>query len=279
MCAGGCVPNSTAEDTAAGAQLRPEAASVQENQQRDRDWEHWPGRKGGDDGIRHRLRALFSATDDDGLEARIAEKGREIEEHADQLQATIGDLERREARAAQLRIAVEEMLRQGSAELDERHAGLTQLSLELGAREERIRADERDIAVRKQELGAVELRRAAVERREAVASQREAELDRTAADLEERERTVSEHHDGAPGSLVSLTRVPAGASQFDGSLLLLGSPAGYAMIDRPDVVVTAGSSIQSGGLTYSVIRVGRSPLVGDRRCWAYLEAAGSPPAA
>ena len=250
---------------------------MQENQRSDRDWEHWPGRKGGDDGIRHRLLALFSATDDDALEARIAEKGREIEEHADQLQATISDLERREARAAQLRTAVEEMLRQGSAELDERHAGLTQLSLDLAAREERIRADERDIAVRKQELGAVELRRAAVERREAVSSQREAELDRIAADLDERERELVNRQESAPGSLVSLARVPESPSPFEGSVMLLGSPAGYRMIERLDVIGPVGATIDSDGISYSVVRVGRSPLVGDRRCWAYLEVAGSLP--
>jgi hypothetical protein len=262
---------------AAGAQLHPEATTVQEHQRSDRDWEHWPGRKGGDDGIRHRLLALFSATDNDELEARIEEKGREIEEHADQLQATISDLERREARAAQLRTAVEEMLRQGSAELDERHAALTQLSLDLAAREERIRADERDIAVRKQELGAVELRRAAVERREAVSAQREAELDRIAAALDERERELVERQERASGSLVALTRVPDSSSPHDGSVLLFGSPAGYRLIDRPDTVVAVGATIQSEGISYAVVRVGPSPLVGDRRCWAYLEVAGSPP--
>lgn len=259
---------------AAGAQLRPEATTVQEHERSDRDWEHWPGRKGGDDGIRHRLLALFSSTDDDELEARITEKGREIEEHADQLQATISDLERREVRAAQLRTAVEEMLRQGSAELDERHTRLTQLSLDLAAREERIRADERDIAVRKQELGAVELRRAAVERREAVSSQREAELDRIAADLGERD--VVERQERASGSLVSLTRVPDSSLPFEGSVLLFGSPAGYRMIERPDVIVPVGAGIHTAGISYSVVRVGRSPLVGDRRCWAYLEVADSP---
>ncbi len=162
---------------------------MHEDPRSDRDWEYWPGRRlDADEGIRRRLRALFSATDDESMiEARIEETGREIEEHTDQLQATIADLERREERAAQLRSAVEEMLRLGSAELDERHADLTKLSLELAAREERVRADERDVAVRKQELGAVELRRAAVERREAVAAEREAMLEHLAHDLADRE--------------------------------------------------------------------------------------------
>ena len=89
-----------------------------------------------DDGIRHRLRALFSATDDEAVEALIAERGREIEEQTERLQATIADLERREEQTARLRSAVEEMLRHGSAELDERHAELAALAVELRAREE-----------------------------------------------------------------------------------------------------------------------------------------------
>jgi len=264
---------------AAGAQPPfPEAATVQEDQRGDRDWEHWPGRKGGDDGIRHRLRSLFSATDDDALEALIEERGREIEEHTDQLQATISDLERREARTAQLRTAVEEMLRQGSAELDERHAALTQLSLDLAAREETIRGNERDIAVRKQELGAVELRRAAVERREAAASEREAEIDRLAADLDARELHLEEVVEApATSNLAPLSPVPGDLSRFDGSVLLLGDHTGYRMIDRPGAVVPIGTTIVVEGSESVVVRVGRSPLPDDRRGWAYLEVAGPAP--
>lgn len=234
----------------------------------DRDWEHWPGRKAGDEGIRNRLRALFSATDDNAaIEALIDEKGREIEEHTDQLQATISDLERREARTGQLRSAVEEMLRQGSAELDERHAALTQLSLELAAREEKIRADERDIAVRKQELGAVELRRAAVERRENVAAVREAGLEQLTATIAVRESELGE---GAASTLTALPGRSKDAHAFEGNVLIV-THAGYRMIDRPGSVVAVGDAIEIDGTTFVVVRVGRSPLVGDRRCWVYTE--------
>jgi len=235
----------------------------------DRDWEHWPGRKPDDEGIRHRLRALFSSTDgDDALEARIEEKGREIEEHADQLQTTISDLERREARTGQLRTAVEEMLRQGSAELDERHAALTQLSTELAAREEAVRAGERDIAVRKQELGAVELRRAAVERREEVVSAREAELERITSALGEREHALTADRDG--GSIVAFPPSPDAAAGFEGTMLVLTDP-GYRMADRPDPPPSLGETVDIDGAGYRVVRTGRSPLPGDRRCWVYLE--------
>ena len=141
---------------------------MQGNPRGDREWEHWPGRKPPDEGIRHRLKALFAATDDEeAVDALISDRGREIEEQTERLQQTIESLERREEQAARLRSAVEEMLRHGSAELDERQAELAALAIELRAREEAVREQERDVALRKQELGAVELRRAAVERREA----------------------------------------------------------------------------------------------------------------
>ena len=245
---------------------------VHEEPESNRDWEHWPGRKSGDDGIRHRLKALFSATDGgDGLEARIEEKGLEIEEHADQLQATIGDLERREERTGQLRTAVEEMLRKGSAELDERHAGLTRLSLELAAREEAVRAAERDIAVRKQELGAVELRRAAVERREGLAAEREAELEQRAAELNDRERTLGDGKKGNATPLVALPAAEADAERLDGNVLFVTDHQGYRMLDRPGPAVPVGSAIEIDGSSYVVVRAGRSPLPGDRRRCTYVE--------
>jgi hypothetical protein len=206
---------------------------------------------------------LFSATEDDALEARIEEKGREIEEHADQLQATIADLERREARTAHLRTAVEEMLRQGSAELDERHASLTELSLDLASREEGVRAAERDIAVRKQELGAVELLRAAVERREAEVARREAEVERIASDLALHEREGSEPREQAQTD-------PA---PFDGTVLILSGISSYRMIDGPEAVLPVGAAITIEGSEHIVVRIGRSPLTDDRRCWTYVEPA------
>jgi hypothetical protein len=254
----------------AGAQPSGRQAAVHEDPQRHRDWEHWPGRKAPDEGIRRRLKALFSATEDATLEARIEEKGREIEEHTDQLQATISDLERREARAGQLRTAVEEMLRQGSAELDERHAALTQLSLDLAAREEKIRADERDIAVRKQELGAVELRRAAVERREAAQSERAGALEQLADDLAERERRFAIERAAVTGDVVAPATAHDDATSFEGSVLFF-SNGGYRLIDRPGPALRVGDVLDVDDAPFVVVRVGRSRLPGDRRGWAYLE--------
>ena len=105
---------------------------MQGNPRGDREWEHWPGRKPPDEGIRHRLRALFAATDDEeSVDAVISDRGRELEEQTERLRQTIESLERREEQAARLRSAVEEMLRHGSAELDERQAELAALAIEL----------------------------------------------------------------------------------------------------------------------------------------------------
>ena len=160
---------------------------MQEHSRQERTWDHWPGRRSPDDGFRHRLRGLFAATDDEAVEALITERGREIEAQTARLQTTIEGLERREEQAARLRSAVEEMLRLGSAELDERQAELTTYAVELREREARLQEREHEVAGRKQELGAVELRRAAVERREEAATERERALETAATELRERE--------------------------------------------------------------------------------------------
>ncbi len=159
----------------------------------DREWEHWPGRGQGDDGIRHRLRGLFASTDDTAeIEALIAERGRELEQRTSQLTSTIADLERREERARQLRGAVEEMLRSGSAELDVRQAELSAFADELARRSDALAETERELELRRQELGAVELRRAALERRELALEQRIAEVEQVRAQLDTRLSTAAE---------------------------------------------------------------------------------------
>lgn len=252
-----------------------EATDVQGDPRGDREWEHWPSRRGTEDGIRHRLKALFSATDgEDAVEALIVERGREIEQRTEQLQVTISDLERREEQTGQLRSAVEEMLRNGSAELDERHAELAAMALELRARDEKVRVEERDIALRKQELGAVELRRAAVERRETVAADRERELEQMAAALASRELDVAEAEKAAlvarptvlpPPNLDDDTEAEVAAHV----LYLTGD--GYRMIERDGVPARVGALLEVDGLQFVVTRVGRSPRPGDHRVWAYLE--------
>jgi hypothetical protein len=241
---------------------------VQEQSRPDREWEHWPGRRVPDDGIRHRLKGLFSATDaDEAVEALISERGREIEEQTARLQATIEGLERREEQAARLRAAVEEMLRHGSAELDERHAQLTALAADLRAREEAVRELERDLAVRKQELGAVELRRAAVERREQAASEREAALDEAAAALRNRERESADAGRGRDRA----AREPEPTAHR----LFLGTDP-YRLVDRGGPPPAELETVEVEGTAFVVTRVGRSPAPGDGRPCAYLEPARTP---
>ena len=261
---------------------------MQEDPRGDREWEHWPGRRASEDGIRHRLKALFSATnDEDAVDALIVERGREIEERTEQLQTTVSDLERREKQTGKLRSAVEEMLRHGSAELDERHAALAAMALDLGARDEKVRDDERDIAVRKQELGAVELRRAAVERREKAATDRERTLEQIAAGLARRGLHLAEA-EGAdvtagPEEHVQVVSDASGdprppdpddAPEPDVAghiLYLLGD--GYRMVERDGVAARIDAVVEVDGLQFVVTRVGRSPLPGDSRACAYLEPA------
>jgi chromosome segregation ATPase len=169
-----------------------EAGLVQGEPRSDREWEHWPGRRPPDDRIRHRLKSLFTPTEHgvDDVEALIAERGRELEARTRQLADAIADLERREESTRRLRIAVEEMLRRGSAELDDRHAELNALSSELAEREARMSATEEDLEERRRALGAVELHRAAVERREATLHEREQMLETAAAELTARRREL-----------------------------------------------------------------------------------------
>jgi chromosome segregation ATPase len=156
------------------------------------EWEQWRAERGRVEPRRGRLRGLFGLTSADAaLEEAIAFHERELELRAAQLGEAIADLERREARTRELRTTVEQMLRRGSAELDERHAELTALASQLAERESTVTEDQQDLVERRSELGAVELRRATVERREVAASEREHALEALAVELERREQAVA----------------------------------------------------------------------------------------
>jgi hypothetical protein len=245
---------------------------VQGSPRGDREWEHWPGRKPPEEGIRHRLRALFTATDDEeAVDALIGDRGRELDEQTERLQETIESLERREEQAARLRSAVEEMLRHGSAELDARQAELAASAVDLRTRDETVREQERDLALRKQELGAVELRRAAVERREETAAEREAALERVAADLTERERRLAELERSAAVA-GDLTPPPAPEPEAATHLLYLARD-GWRLVERDGPAPPLDASVEVDGEALIVTRVGRSPLPGDPRVCIYLEPA------
>jgi hypothetical protein len=247
--------------------------SSQQQPSRDREWEHWPGRRDDDDdGIRHRLRALFSSTatpSEAAVEELIAARGRELELRAGQLAATVADLQRREERARELRSAVEDLLRRGSSELDERHAELNTLAVELSRREEAAAAAESELADRRRELGAVELRRAALERRESALAERESTVARIASELQDREAQLEELRSVTPAA------APDGGSEVvEASHLVWSAGDRYRIVERPGAAPAPGSVIELESSRWRVLRIGASPLPADRRRCAVVEPLG-----
>lgn len=238
---------------------------------RNREWEHWPGRPDGDEGIRHRLRTLFAHTGQPGeeaLEELIAARGRELELRTHQLAATVADLQKREERARELRSAVEELLRRGSSELDDRHGDLNALAAELSRREGALAAAEADLTERRRELGAVELRRAALEQHEAAVAERQAQLEQMAAELQEREARVRSSQSAIEAA------PPAGTPPIamDEVAHLVFSPGDrYRLLERPGGAPAPGSVVELDSSRAVVVRVGASPLPGDRRRCAFVE--------
>ncbi len=183
----------------------------------DREWEHWPQERRLDDGIRRKLRALFQPTlpGERDVEEALAEHTYELELRARQLAETVADLEAREERTRELRSAVEQMLRRGSAELDERHGELTELAARLAEREARVAEAEAALAERRRELGAVELRRAALERREESTGEREQRLAEREQQLEERERALAGLEEQARALAARESELAARASELE----------------------------------------------------------------
>jgi hypothetical protein len=185
----------------------------------DREWEYWPQERRLDEGIRHRLRGLFhpSGHSDEVVEDFVAQHSRELESRAAQLAETIADLERREQRTTELRVAVEQMLRRGSVELDERHAELAELAARLAERESLAAETEELLAERRTELGAVELRRAALERREAALAEREESLEQRLEGLVAREELLADVEQRAAELVARSTEVAAGEQRLSES--------------------------------------------------------------
>jgi hypothetical protein len=142
------------------------------------------------------------------------------------------------------------MLRLGTSDLEAREAELTEFLSGLTQREAALSDAEDDLARRRQELGAVELKRAAVERRERAVANREDELERLEAELAERAAAKTSE---AP--LVELVFLPGER---------------YRLVEIEPVALTLGLTFDVDGLRYLVARVGRSPLPGDERACAYL---------
>jgi hypothetical protein len=188
------------------------------------------------------------------LEQLLAERRREIEEHAHRVEGAVSDLERREELVRDARTSVERALRVGAVDLEAREADLAELSQELAAREARLRAEEAGLARRRSEVGAVELKRAAVEQREQALNVRETELDAREAALAEREASAA---------------VPL---EDDGpsSQLLFVPGSSYRIVEIERSALRKGDTLEHDDEEYVVGRLGPSPLPGDERRCAYL---------
>jgi DNA repair exonuclease SbcCD ATPase subunit len=234
----------------------------------DREWDQWPGRGSPDEKSRGRLRGLFAPSEAaDAVADLIAERGKELEERSVQIRAAVGELERREERARELHFRVEQILRDGAAELDLRQAELSVRSAELDTRETAVGQAEAKVEDRRRSLGAVELRAAAIERREEALRLREAELEHRAAELAELARELEE---------LGTTLAEAGPAPVRED-----EHVAVAASDRYRLVVRTGPAPEEGEIvvlddgTYRCVRVTASPLPDDDRRCALLEPAPS----
>lgn len=200
-------------------------------------------------------RALSTGpSQEERLEEVIAERRRELDEHAARFDESIADLERREELLRDSRASVERMLRLRTSDLEARESELTDFLRDLTERESRITEAEIELARRRGELGAVELRGAAVEQRERAVTVREDRI----AELESRPNGVAEalsSEQPDPVLTVELAFVP-------------GLDYRLVEIERADLM--RGELIELEGVEYEVARTGPSPLPGDRRRCAYL---------
>ncbi len=189
------------------------------------------------------------------LEEVLARRRKELDEHAARLRDSIDELERREELLRDSRTSVERMLRIGTSDLETREAELTGFLTSLTERETALADAEAELARRRQELGAVELKRAAVERRERAVEARESELANIVQELEEQAPTAAAGEASAGDAMVELVFVPGDR---------------YQLVEIGPRVLGRGHGFEISGTEYSVARIGRSPLPGDRRRCAYL---------
>ncbi|HWO81072.1 hypothetical protein [Gaiella sp.] len=230
----------------------------------EREWEQWPGRGTGGD-KRGRLRGLFTPSDAaDAVAELIAERGRELEERSAQIRAAVEELEHREERARELHYRVEQILRDGAAELDLRQAELSVRSADLDGREAALEHAEAKVEDRRRALGAVELRAAAIERREEAVRLREVELEHRAAELAELARQLDD---------LGRTLEGAGVRR----VVREDEHVALAAADRYRLVVRTGPPPEPGELVeledgyYRCVRITASPFPRDDRSCAVLE--------
>jgi hypothetical protein len=188
------------------------------------------------------------------LEQLLADRRRELDEHAARFDASIADLERREELLRDSRASVERMLRLRTSDLEARETELTDFLREFTERESRLADQEAELARRRGELGAVELRRAAVEQRELAVTAREERL----AELESQPNVETK----PPETAQLLTEHPLELAFVPG--------VDYRLVEIGRSAFAPGDPLELEGEEYVVARVGPSPLPRDRRRCAYL---------
>ncbi|MGI8862338.1 MAG: hypothetical protein ACR2GV_06405 [Gaiellaceae bacterium] len=188
-------------------------------------------------------------TPEQQLENLLLTRRRRLEEQVARLHETVADLARREQLLRDSRASVERALRVGTSDLDLREAELASTIRTVTDREEQLRAGEAELARRRSELGAVELKREAVEQRERTLDEREAQVSEREAGLELREQSLSE--------VVALAFVPGIA---------------YRLMEIEPTPLIAGAAFELEGGEYNIARIGPSPLPADDRRCAYLVA-------
>ena len=236
----------------------------------EREWEQWPGRGSGSE-KRGRLRALFTPSDAaDAVAELIAERGRELEERSAQIRAAVEELEHREERARELHYRVEQILRDGAAELDLRQAELSGRSAELDTRQTALEQREAKVEDRRRALGAVELRAAAVERREEAVRLREVELEHRAAELAELAGQLDKLGQ-------SLERAETPPPHRTDEHVALAAGDRYRLVVRPGSPPARDELVDLDDGTYRCVRITASPFPGDDRTCAVLEPVASAP--
>ena len=205
----------------------------------------------GETRTRMRLRGLFASTDaGDAVADLIAAQGRELEVRSEKLLTAVHDLERREERARELHMRVEQILREGSAELDERQAELNARAAELDWREVELATAEEHVTDRARQLGAVELRRAAVERREESVRARAIELERQARELA---MLATRLDNVGRAGVVADPRLPETAH------VVLTVADKYRLLERDGPTPAPGDRVELDDGTYRCVRLTRSP--------------------
>jgi hypothetical protein len=194
------------------------------------------------------------------LEELLMQRRRELDEHAARLHESIAELERREELLRDSRASVERMLRLGTSDLEAREAELSGFLRDLTEREARLSEAEADVARRRQDLGAVELKRAALERRERAVEARERAVEAREEQIAERQseldaRTASTPQTSAEPELVELAFVPGDR---------------YRLVEIDPTALTFGFVFEVEDAEFVVSRIARSPLPGDTRRCAYL---------